>query len=63
MEGGRQEVLNAALEFAKNIAGKSPVAAMGTKKLLSHVRDNTRVPEVGPIRCGLIKHNLEYTVA
>ena len=46
VEGGRQEVLNAVLELAKNIAGKSPVAVMGTKRLLLHARDNTWVSGV-----------------
>ena len=40
VKGGRQEVLNAALELAKSIAEKSPVAVMGTKRLLLHARDN-----------------------
>lgn len=43
VEGGRQEVLNATLELAKKIAEKSPVAVMGTKRLLLHARDNTWV--------------------
>ncbi|KAF9644685.1 ClpP/crotonase [Thelephora ganbajun] len=51
VEGGRQEVLNVALELAKNIAEKSPVAVVGTKRLLLHARDNT------------VAGNLEYTVA
>ena len=41
VEGGRQEVLNAALELAGTIAEKSPVAVMGTKRLLIHARDHT----------------------
>lgn len=39
--GGRQEVLDAALELAKSIAAKSPVAVLGTKRLLLHARDST----------------------
>jgi delta(3,5)-delta(2,4)-dienoyl-CoA isomerase len=41
VEGGRQEVLNAALELARNITEKSPVAVVGTKRFLLHARDNT----------------------
>ena len=41
VEGGRTEVLNAALELARSIAEKSPVAVMSTKRLLLHARDNT----------------------
>jgi len=51
VEGGRQEVLNAALALAKTIAEKSPVAVMGTKRLLLHARDNT------------VADNLDYTAA
>jgi len=51
VKGGRKEVLNAALELAKNIAEKSPVAVMGTKRLLLHARDNT------------VADNLEYMTA
>ncbi|KAF5356369.1 hypothetical protein D9758_009520 [Tetrapyrgos nigripes] len=49
VEGGKDEVLAAALELAKKIADKSPVAITGTKRLLTHARDHS-VPE-----------NLEYT--
>ncbi|EUC59227.1 enoyl-CoA hydratase/isomerase [Rhizoctonia solani AG-3 Rhs1AP] len=48
VEGGRHEVLGAALELAKTIAVKSPVAVVGTKKFLLHARDNT------------VKQSLEY---
>jgi delta(3,5)-delta(2,4)-dienoyl-CoA isomerase len=41
VEGGREEVQKAALELAKTIASKSPVAVFGTKKLLNHARDHT----------------------
>ena len=39
--GGRDEVLAAALETARLIAEKSPVAVLGTKRLLLHARDHT----------------------
>jgi len=51
VEGGRQGVLDAALELARSIAEKSPVAVMGTKRLLLHARDHS------------VADNLEYTVA
>lgn len=41
VDGGRQEVLGAALALAKTIAEKSPVAVMGTKRLLLNSRDST----------------------
>jgi len=47
--GSRAEVLAAALETAKAIASKSPVAVLGTKHLLLHARDHT------------VQENLEYT--
>lgn len=43
VEGGRDEVTAAALEVAKLIAEKSPVAVAGTKHLLLHSRDHTYV--------------------
>ncbi|KAL1940534.1 hypothetical protein VTO73DRAFT_7969 [Trametes versicolor] len=49
VEGGRDEVTAAALEVAKLIAEKSPVAVAGTKHLLLHSRDHT------------VRENLEYT--
>lgn len=48
--GSRVEVVQAALELAKEIASKSPVAVVGTKHLLAHARDHT------------IDDNLEYTI-
>ncbi|KAH7886885.1 Delta2-dienoyl-CoA-isomerase [Phlebopus sp. FC_14] len=44
VDGGREEVVRAALELAKEIAGKSPIAVVGTKQLLVHARDHS-VPE------------------
>lgn len=38
--GGRDEVVNAALETASVIASKSPIAVVGTKHLLLHARDH-----------------------
>ncbi|KIJ63962.1 hypothetical protein HYDPIDRAFT_112451, partial [Hydnomerulius pinastri MD-312] len=49
VEGGRDSVINAALQLARGIATKSPVAVSGTKHLLLHARDHS-VPE-----------NLRYT--
>lgn len=43
VEGGRTEVLKAAIETAKFIASKSPIAVIGTKKVLQHARDHTCV--------------------
>ncbi|KAH8814733.1 Delta2-dienoyl-CoA-isomerase [Flagelloscypha sp. PMI_526] len=48
VEGGRDEVITAALETAKTIASKSPVAISGTKRVLIHSRDHT------------VADNLEY---
>ncbi|OBZ79633.1 Delta(3,5)-Delta(2,4)-dienoyl-CoA isomerase, mitochondrial [Grifola frondosa] len=47
--GSRDEVVKAALETAKLIASKSPVAVVGTKHLLLHSRDHS------------VRENLEYT--
>ncbi|KAJ6478989.1 Delta2-dienoyl-CoA-isomerase [Mycena sanguinolenta] len=49
--GGREEVVQAALDLAKEIAGKSPIAVSGTKRILTHARDHS------------VKENLEYTAA
>ncbi|KAG5641352.1 hypothetical protein DXG03_005445 [Asterophora parasitica] len=51
VEGGRDAVVAAALDLAKVIASKSPVAVAGTKHLITHSRDHN-VPE-----------NLAYTGA
>jgi len=48
VEGGREEVLEAALETAKFIATKSPIAVLGTKRILQHARDHS------------VQQNLEY---
>ena len=40
VEGGRDEVVKAALELAKFIATKSPVAVSGSKHLITHSRDH-----------------------
>lgn len=40
VEGGREEVIKAALETAKVIAAKSPIAVVGTKRVLLHSRDH-----------------------
>ncbi|WWD18439.1 hypothetical protein CI109_102891 [Kwoniella shandongensis] len=49
VQGGRGEVIAAAVEIAKVIAEKSPVAVVGTKHLLNHSRDHT------------VDEGLEYT--
>ncbi|KAJ7756597.1 Delta2-dienoyl-CoA-isomerase [Mycena metata] len=49
--GGRDEVVAAALALAGVIAGKSPVAVSGTKRILLHSRDHS------------VADNLEYTAA
>lgn len=49
VEGGRDEVTAAALEVAKLIAEKSPVAVAGTKHLLLHSRDHTFVFQWFPL--------------
>ena len=40
VEGGRDEVVKSALELAKFIATKSPVAVSSSKHLLTHSRDH-----------------------
>ncbi|KAG2742040.1 Delta2-dienoyl-CoA-isomerase [Suillus brevipes Sb2] len=49
VQGGRDAVVGAALEFAKDIASKSPVAVTATKRLLLHARDHS------------VAENLQYT--
>ncbi|KAJ7150602.1 Delta2-dienoyl-CoA-isomerase [Mycena filopes] len=49
--GGRSEVVAAALALAGVIAGKSPIAVSGTKRILIHSRDHS------------VADNLEYTAA
>ncbi|PCH33020.1 ClpP/crotonase [Wolfiporia cocos MD-104 SS10] len=49
VEGGRNEVVHAALSTAKEIAQKSPIAVLGTKHLLLHARDHS------------VQENLDYT--
>ncbi|THH26853.1 hypothetical protein EUX98_g7342 [Antrodiella citrinella] len=41
VEGSRNEVVKAAIETAKVIASKSPIAVIGTKKVLLHARDHS----------------------
>ena len=49
IEGGREEVIKEALELAKLIATKSPIAVASAKHLISHSRDHT------------VAENLSYT--
>ncbi|KAJ7593366.1 Delta2-dienoyl-CoA-isomerase [Mycena floridula] len=49
VDGGRDEVIAAALNVAKVIASKSPIAVAGTKRIISHSRDHT------------VADNLHYT--
>jgi len=51
VEGNRDEVVLAALDLAKYIASKSPIAVLGTKHLLLHARDHG------------VQENLNYTQA
>lgn len=51
VDGGRDQVVAAALDLAKDIASKSPVAVFGSKHLLTHSRDHT------------VAENLQYTSA
>jgi Delta3,5-Delta2,4-dienoyl-CoA isomerase len=41
VDGGRDQVVAAALDLGKVIASKSPVAVFGSKHLLSHSREHT----------------------
>ena len=51
VQGSRAEVVKAALDTAKVIASKSPIAVLGTKRVLLHARDHTCVcPSVRPVR-------------
>lgn len=43
VQGGREEVVREALEVARVIAGKSPIAVAGAKHLIGHSRDHTCV--------------------
>ena len=43
VDGGRDEVVKAALDTAALIAEKSPIAVLGTKRLLLHARDHSYV--------------------
>lgn len=40
-EGGKENVVERAVEWAKLVAGKSPVAVQGTKELLNWSRDRS----------------------
>ncbi|WVQ82995.1 hypothetical protein IAT38_005133 [Cryptococcus sp. DSM 104549] len=41
VEGGRQQAIDAAVDIAKVIATKSPIAVIGTKHMLNYSRDHT----------------------
>jgi len=49
IEGGRDEVITAALQTARTIASKSPIAVVGTKHVMLHARDHS------------VQENLDYT--
>ncbi|KAG8794536.1 hypothetical protein FRC12_023745 [Ceratobasidium sp. 428] len=49
VEGARKEVIAVALDTARVIASKSPIATVGTKRILLHARDHS------------VEENLEYT--
>lgn len=59
VEGGRDEVTAAALEVAKLIAEKSPVAVAGTKHLLLHSRDHTYLFQLFPLLMMLMRVYLQ----
>ena len=46
--GSRDEVVRAAVETAKLIAEKSPIAVLGTKRVLQHARDHRCVVSTMP---------------
>ncbi|KAH9960036.1 ClpP/crotonase [Lactifluus volemus] len=41
VDGSREEVVSAAIAFAKVVAGKSPVAVVGVKRFLAHALDHS----------------------
>ncbi|WVQ96713.1 hypothetical protein IAU59_003820 [Kwoniella sp. CBS 9459] len=41
VSGGRKGVIDAAIELAKTIAAKSPIAVISTKHLMNHARDHS----------------------
>ena len=43
VDGSREQVVRAALEFAKEVAGKSPVAVAGIKRFVAHALDHSYV--------------------
>jgi len=51
VQGGREQVVTAALDLARLIASKSPIAVANSKFLISHSRDHT------------VEDNLRYTAA
>lgn len=65
VQGSREEVVSAALELAKCIAQKSPLAVAGTKRLLIHSRDHSYVLAFAFciifIALDSVPENLEYT--
>lgn len=69
VQGGRDEVTAAALELAKTIASKSPVAVAGAKHLITHARDHTYVITTPLTSLAVTKifnrvaENLQYTAA
>ena len=69
VDGSRNEVVEAALDLAKVIASKSPVAILSSKHLLSHSRDHTCVFPIMTVEVSLIlihlsvAENLLYTGA
>lgn len=65
--GSRAEVISAALDLAKTIAAKPPIAVAGTKRLLNHARDNSCVQACSSgspvlIVLGSVDASLDYTV-
>jgi Delta3,5-Delta2,4-dienoyl-CoA isomerase len=60
VDGGRDAVVAAAVDLAKVIASKSPVAIIGTKRLLNHARDHSWVLWTNFLSCRvmLLNHRL-----
>ena len=58
VEGGRDEVLAAALQTAQLIAEKSPIAVLGSKHLLLHAREHTYVSSLTVIESADLDANV-----
>jgi Delta3,5-Delta2,4-dienoyl-CoA isomerase len=54
VDGSREEVVSAAIAFAKVVAGKSPVAVVGVKRFLAHALDHSCVRVLSPPATGKV---------